>query len=266
MWLCLCRRDSHLILLCTQNCLQSPHIARWMLQARMVPTCQLLPVLGDESFQVGKINEHLSPLSDLPDVDHNAYSQVIKATFLELAVPFICSQSSEDDLGIRSRQVVARLYGQLKRLNTKLLMVGTDVTSIEVHVPDLEHDQTSMESSNASIRMLNAAHRTNSIEDIMKSETISRAFWAFPKLSKETCFLLNGLHGPHYVFFLWLDMHRISLRQRELHGSILMEGSFLWRSHPGFWLLIFQSLAMSHQPTRRLVGDTCLEGQNIFVL
>ena len=142
----------------------------------MVPTCQLLPVLGDENFQVGKINEHLSPLSELPDVDRNAYSQVIKATFLELAVPFICSQSSEDDLGIRSRQVAARLYGQLKKLNTKLLMVGTNVTSIEVHVPDLENDQTGTESSNASISMLSAAHGTNRIENIMESETISRAF------------------------------------------------------------------------------------------
>ena len=224
-----------------------------MLQARMVPTCQLLPVLGDESFQVGKINEHLSPLSELTDVDRTAYSQVIKATFLELAVPFVCSQSSEDDLGIRSRQVAARLYGQLKRLNTKLLMVGTNV-SIEVHVPDLENDQTGTESSNASINMLSAAHGTNRIEDIMESETISRAFWA--ALEGDLLFAQwSTWHThthTHYVFFWWLVIHRISLRQRELHGSILMEGSFLWTPHFRCWHFNHLLLGRASTGKRRL--------------
>jgi len=169
------RSASHLVLLCTQHCLQSRHIARWMLQVRTVPACHLLPVIADENFQVPKINEQLSPLSELPGVDRNAYSQIIKATFLELAIPFICSQSSEKDLGIRSRQVAARLYGQLKRLNTKLLMVGAN-DSTEVQVREDERGTESSNTSNATLSMLGGANTPESLVTILESEMISRAF------------------------------------------------------------------------------------------
>ena len=142
---------------------------------RTVPACHLLPVIADEIFQVPKINEQLSPLSELPGVDRNAYSQIIKATFLELAIPFICSQSSEKDLGIRSRQVAARLYGQLKRLNTKLLMVGAN-DSTEVQVREDERGTESTNTSNATLSMLGGANTPESLVTVLKSEMISRAF------------------------------------------------------------------------------------------
>ena len=189
----LSRSNSQLILLCTEHCFQSRHIARWMLQARTLPTCQLLPVIADENFQVSKVYQELSsPLSDLPDVDRHVYSQVIKATFLELAIPFICSQSSEDDLGIRSRQVAVRLSGNLRRLNAKLQIVGANDSTIEVQVSqvseppepaELHHDtQLTPQSSNASLSMLSRAlpvterSEENRFQDILESETISRAF------------------------------------------------------------------------------------------
>ena len=162
------RSNSQLILLCTQHCFQSRHIARWMLQARMVPTCQLLPVIGDENFQIAKVYQELSsPLSDLP-VDRHAYSIVIKATFLELAIPFICSQASEHDLAIRSRQVVARLFGNLKRLNTKLLIVNG--SSIDVQGPS-EPQELAPEGDGDDGNSLDM-----SFQDILESETISRTF------------------------------------------------------------------------------------------
>ena len=183
----LSRSNSQLILLCTQHCFQSRHVARWMLQARTLPTCQLLPVIADENFQVAKVYQELSsPLADLPDVDRHVYSQVIKATFLELAIPFICSQSSEDDLGIRSRQVAVRLSGNLRRLNAKLQIVGANDSTIEVQVSEPEpselHQPGTPQSSNASLSMLSRAlpvadrSEENILEDI-ESETISRAFW-----------------------------------------------------------------------------------------
>ena len=134
----------------------------------MVPTCQLLPVIGDENFQIAKVYQALSsPLSDLP-VDRHAYSIVIKATFLELAIPFICSQASEDDLAIRSRQVVARLFGNLKRLNTKLLIVNG--SSIDVQGPS-EPQELAPEGDGDDGNSLDM-----SFQDILESETISRTF------------------------------------------------------------------------------------------
>ncbi len=151
----------------------------------MLPTCQLLPVIADENFQVAKVYQELSsPLSDLPDVDRHVYSQVIKATFLELAIPFICSQSSEDDLGIRSRQVAVRLSGNLSRLNAKLQIVGANDSTIDVQVSEPELRELlhgTPQSSNASLSMFSRAHITErSEEDIfqetLEPETISRAF------------------------------------------------------------------------------------------
>ena len=142
----------------------------------MVPTCQLLPVIGDENFQIAKVYQQLSsPLSDLP-IDRHAYSIVIKATFLELAIPFICSQASEDDLAIRSRQVVARLFGNLKRLNTKLLIVNG--SSIDVQGPSepLELGQ-SLENAAPEGDGDDGLHSLDmSFQDILESETISRTF------------------------------------------------------------------------------------------
>ena len=69
------RTDTRLLLVCTQNCFQSGHIAWWLLQARMVPDCQLLPVLADELFQLPR------------RVDDVAYAQIIKAVFVEVALP-----------------------------------------------------------------------------------------------------------------------------------------------------------------------------------
>ena len=139
-----------------------------------------------------KSTRQLSPLSELPGVDRNAYSQIIKATFLELAIPFICSQSSEKDLGIRSRQVAARLYGQLKRLNTKLLMVGAN-DSTEVQVREDERGTESTNTSNATLSMLGGANTPESLVTVLKSEMISRAFWVGSCSRRELGFVFNVL-------------------------------------------------------------------------
>ena len=169
------------MLLCTHFCFQSVHMARWVLQARVVPDCQLLPVVADDRFNLPRRHGgSVSPGTHVPGIDDTVYMQVIKAIFVEVAMPFIPSQSSEVDLGIRSRQVALRLYGELKPLSTKLLMVAK--------MPDEdandEADRFSFDSSNASLRLLNQVpdkneqieqHLQNILADI-KSETVTQAF------------------------------------------------------------------------------------------
>lgn len=170
------RTDTRLILVCSQDCFRSNHIARWLLQARVVPSCQLLPVLADERFQLprrhgGSLQENVVCPAG---IDEGAYLQVIKAVFLEVALPFIPAQSSEVDLCIRSRQVASRLYGDLKPLSTKLLIVGG--------APEPEATQpeaiSGTDSSNASLHLLTrqSQHVSEDVEAALRSEMVTKSF------------------------------------------------------------------------------------------
>ena len=174
-------------------------MAHWLLQAR-VPDPKLLPVLADTKFQFPNSTE-LRSASITCRVDHTAYAQVIKAILLEVAPPFICSESSEVDLLIRSRQICNRLYGDVRLLSTKMAMVGPAHTSERETdaEPALESsagpaDRPSVtfspvESSNLSLQLLNRgtsssaqkqtvgeAEAVSTAEVHLASETISRAF------------------------------------------------------------------------------------------
>ena len=187
------RTDTRLLLLCTQTCFQSRHIARWLLQARVVPECQLLPVLADEAFHVPRRHgEGLSHPARVENIDDVAYAQIIKAVFLEVALPFIPSQSSEVDLAIRARQVALRLYGDLKRLRTKMLIVGN---TPESEVPEVSEppgapnegplesppEGSDAEASNVSFQMLNSGEIPDMQRDLQaasleKSDFVTMVF------------------------------------------------------------------------------------------
>ena len=160
--------------MCSQDCFRSKHIARWLLQARVVQNCQLLPVLGDERFQLPR--RHGVQQSELvypAGIDEGAYSQVIKAVFLEVALPFIPAQSSEVDLGIRSGQVASRIYGDLKPLSTKLLIVGG--------APGPEAIQSAISdpgSSNVSLHLLTrqSPYVSEDVEAALRSEMVTKSF------------------------------------------------------------------------------------------
>lgn len=167
------RTDTRLILVCSQDCFRSKHIARWLLQARVVPNCQLLPVLGDERFQL--LRRHGVQQSELvypAGIDEGAYSQVIKAVFLEVALPFIPAQSSEVDLGIRSGQVASRIYGDLKPLSTKLLIVGG------APGPEAIQSMSDPGSSNASLHLLTRQppYVSEEVEAALRSEMVTTSF------------------------------------------------------------------------------------------
>ena len=137
----------------------------------MVPACKLLPVVADEFFQVPRRHGgSLDGFAAVGGVDDFAYSQVIRAVFLEVALPFIPSQSSEVDLSIRSRQIAERLYGDLKPLSTKLLIVAGAI--------EPEKAPSGTESSNASLHLLNrhSKNESNEIEAALQSETVTQAF------------------------------------------------------------------------------------------
>lgn len=158
------RTDARLLLVCTHNCFQSGHVARWLLQARMVPDCQLLPVLADELFQLPR------------RVDDAAYAQIIKAVFVEVALPFIPSQSSEVDLAIRARQVALRLYGELKRLRTKMLIVGKtcEVSEEVLEQPPGPPEGSDSEASNVSLQILSSqAIQVKSSEELLDRQAAS---------------------------------------------------------------------------------------------
>ena len=171
----LCRTDTRLILVCSQDCFRSKHIARWLLQARVVPSCQLLPVLGDEGFLLPRRHGGVQQngLVCPAGIDEGAYAQVIKAVFLEVALPFIPAQSSEVDLGIRSRQVASRLYGELKPLSTKLLIVG-GAPGPEA----MQSEASDADSSNASLHLLTrqSQHVSEDVEAALRSEMVTKTF------------------------------------------------------------------------------------------
>ncbi|CAK9112697.1 Uncharacterized protein SCF082_LOCUS52243 [Durusdinium trenchii] len=190
---------SNIVLLLSEKCFHSEHIAHWLLQSR-VPDPKLLPVMADTKFQFPNSTE-LRSASITCRVDHTAYAQVIKAILLEVAPPFICSESSEVDLLIRSRQICNRLYGDVRLLSTKMVMVGPAHTSERETdaEPVLESsagpaDRPSVtfspvESSNLSLQLLNRgtsssaqkqtvgeADAVSTAEVHLASETISQAF------------------------------------------------------------------------------------------
>ena len=130
----------------------------------MVPDCQLLPVLADELFQLPR------------RVDDAAYAQIIKAVFVEVALPFIPSQSSEVDLAIRARQVALRLYGELKRLRTKMLIVGKtcEVSEEVLEQPPGPPEGSDSEASNVSLQILSSqAIQVKSSEELLDRQAAS---------------------------------------------------------------------------------------------
>eukprot|EP00438_Fugacium_kawagutii_P021219 Skav201616 [mRNA] locus=scaffold152:1234360:1241265:+ [translate_table: standard] len=150
----------------------------WLMQARVMQHCQILPVITDEKFHVPRRHGgSVSPGDGAHGVDETSYIHVIKAIFVEVALPFVPSQSSEVDLGIRSRQLIRRLYGDLKPLSTKLLLVGG---APEVPEAEPQTDDSIADSSNASLHRLNLqvqdGCRHRDIEAELASETVSTAF------------------------------------------------------------------------------------------
>ena len=164
------RTDARIILVCTQNCFQSQHMARWLLQVRAVPGCQLLPVVADELFQVPR--RHGDSVEFCDGVDDFVYSQVIRAVFLEVALPFIPSQCSEVDLSIRSRQLASRLYGDLRPLSAKLMMVAGGVV-------EQQKTPSVTDSSNVSLHLLTRPNNESDKIEGATSETDEMVMRAF---------------------------------------------------------------------------------------
>lgn len=124
--------STYLVVLCTRGCLESYHFASWLLQARRLYSCHVYPVIGDDAFQIPSpwsISQLLksSTLEGNEKIDVEAYSHVVKAIFLEIALPFLPAQSSEDDLAIKAKQVVYRVQSGIDTtLNARLVMVDID--------------------------------------------------------------------------------------------------------------------------------------------
>lgn len=119
----------HLIVLCTDQCLVSYYYASWLLQARHLRSCFAVPVVADDIFEIpspvkiGKLVQS-SRLQGLETIDTQAYAHVLKSIFLEIALPFLPAQSSEEDLMVKANQLALRLRsGTVTTLNNRLVMV-----------------------------------------------------------------------------------------------------------------------------------------------
>ena len=129
--------STYLVVLCTRGCLESCHFAGWLLQARRLYSCHVYPVIGDDAFQIPSplsISQLIkfSTLEGNEKIDVQAYSHVVKAIFLEIALPFLPAQSSEEDLAIKAKQVVYRVQsGTDTTLNTRLVMVDHEEDMVD---------------------------------------------------------------------------------------------------------------------------------------
>eukprot|EP00439_Symbiodinium_sp_Y106_P078180 s3379_g16.t7 len=126
----------HLILVCTQGCLESSKIAEWLLQARFISTCFISPVISDDRFELpSKMSyQNLARHPYADTLDLGAYVRVLQAVFLEIALPFSPQSCSEAELRLRAKQISARLHpgAAVRNLSSRLVMLASNEELIEV--------------------------------------------------------------------------------------------------------------------------------------
>ncbi|CAE7677752.1 unnamed protein product, partial [Symbiodinium sp. CCMP2456] len=115
-----------LLMVCTRECLTSPCMVKWLLQANHVASsCCVLPVLGDEEFLVPTSSAAFQRLGEHPDLKEHAnvsrYLKVLGAIFMQIAVHFWPKSYSESALGLKAEQVAQRLQGEQSATLSSLL-------------------------------------------------------------------------------------------------------------------------------------------------
>jgi len=102
---------SSVLLICSQNCLDSAHIARWILQTSQVEACIVLPIIAEDSFQFPS-NACMTRMmleEQLQTLDRQTYIRLVRCIFEEVAISFSARASSASELDLRLDQVVLRL-------------------------------------------------------------------------------------------------------------------------------------------------------------
>lgn len=78
-------------------------------------------------------------------IDKQAYAHVLKSVFLEIALPFLPGQASEEDLMVKAKQLVTRLRsGALAPLNNRLLMIDRSPCASPSAANGVVHDPKMM--------------------------------------------------------------------------------------------------------------------------
>ncbi|CAE7221947.1 unnamed protein product, partial [Symbiodinium necroappetens] len=115
-----------LLMVCTRECLTSPCMVKWLLQANHVASsCCVLPILGDEEFLVPTSSAAFQRLGEHPDLQEHVnvsrYLKVLGAIFMQIAVHFWPKSYSESALGLKAAQVAQRLQGEQSATLSSLL-------------------------------------------------------------------------------------------------------------------------------------------------
>ncbi|CAE7945238.1 unnamed protein product, partial [Symbiodinium sp. KB8] len=103
-----------LILVCTTDCLTTPCVAEWLLQAyRASSSCHVLPVIATEGFIVPQSSDAFDEIAQDPSLQKlpgiEMYTSTLKAVFMQIAMHFLPQSTSESALEVRARQIASRI-------------------------------------------------------------------------------------------------------------------------------------------------------------
>jgi len=117
------RNITSVLLICSQDCLESAHVAKWILQTSSAEFCTVLPIIAEDSFQF-PANASTARLLHNPSLKHldvHVYARVVLKIFEEVAIYFSARASSAAELNLRLDQLAQRLRTvQPKSLSTRL--------------------------------------------------------------------------------------------------------------------------------------------------
>eukprot|EP00439_Symbiodinium_sp_Y106_P058683 s2867_g8.t1 len=110
-----------LLMVCTRECLTSPCMVKWLLQANHVASsCCVLPIVGDEDFLVPTSSAAFQRLGEHPDLQDSDHARDDDLG-TSIAVHFWPKSYSESALGLKAAQMAQRLQGEQSATLSSLL-------------------------------------------------------------------------------------------------------------------------------------------------